>query len=345
MIKNQRVKVKESGRVESEMGITGVGNDLPNWLKDPKSWEANTKNWKESDWNDIAVITEMYYGNTSAFNDIVKKYMSRISFLVLKYVYDQSFAKDVTITIFEKAYFKINKYEPQFTFNAWLSKLAYHMIIDSLRSRQNNPEYSKSISLNKETINDDGNSVGTVEGILGTDEFSPEKEFQRQEDSTKVTEILSRIDVQDADFLKMIYMDGYTYEEVARKYRTSASLIKVRVFRAKAELAKVIAKDYLYMLPDGLKQEVRNIEIERREKEAKAQEEAQKIQNLQDMFYSNLHKDEADLMRLYYIKKKSLKELAVRYKVSVAMVRSWIQKCKEFLPKENELSLVVVGLN
>lgn len=109
------------------------------------------------DFQDLALIESVKRGNRDAFTLLYKKYypyMYKKIFFSLKNKED---AEDIASEIFQKIYENIDKYEKQYTFNSWVSKLAHNYIIDFIRKNKRNVIALNSISIDAPVIQDEPN--------------------------------------------------------------------------------------------------------------------------------------------------------------------------------------------
>lgn len=99
------------------------------------------------DFQDLALIESVKRGNQHAFELLYKKYyphMHKKIFFALKNKHD---AEDVVSEIFQKIYENIGKYKKDYTFNAWITRLANNYMIDFIRKNQRNVLVKNSISI------------------------------------------------------------------------------------------------------------------------------------------------------------------------------------------------------
>lgn len=107
------------------------------------------------DFQDLALVDSIKRGNQQAFEILYKKYyphMHRKIFFALRSKED---AEDITSEIFQKIYENIGRYEKNYTFNAWITKLAQNYMIDFIRKNKRDVVACNSISIDAPVLQDD----------------------------------------------------------------------------------------------------------------------------------------------------------------------------------------------
>jgi RNA polymerase sigma-70 factor (ECF subfamily) len=107
------------------------------------------------DFMDLALIESVKRGNKEAFTLLYKKYYP---FMYRKLMYslrNKQDAEDITSEIFQKIYENIDKYEKQYTFNAWVTKLAHNYMIDFIHKNKKDVIAYNSISIDEPVFQDE----------------------------------------------------------------------------------------------------------------------------------------------------------------------------------------------
>lgn len=104
------------------------------------------------DFMDLALIESVKRGNKEAFTLLYKKYYPFMYRKLTYFLRNKEDAEDIASEIFQKIYENIDKYEKQYTFNAWITKLAHNYMIDFIRSKKKNPILSNNISIEEEVF-------------------------------------------------------------------------------------------------------------------------------------------------------------------------------------------------
>jgi len=75
-------------------------------------------------------------GDRRAFEALVVRYQKTVYNAALRMLHDREEARDVTQTVFLKAYEHLDRYDPQFRFYSWLYRIALNESIDTLQRRR-----------------------------------------------------------------------------------------------------------------------------------------------------------------------------------------------------------------
>jgi RNA polymerase sigma-70 factor (ECF subfamily) len=79
-------------------------------------------------------------GDRRAFSDLVTRYQKPIYNAALHMLHDAEDARDVTQTVFLKAYEHLDDYDPKFKFYSWIYRIALNESINALQRRHPSEE-------------------------------------------------------------------------------------------------------------------------------------------------------------------------------------------------------------
>ena len=186
-----------------------------------------TAHWgKMIDADDVAadecLIKAALSGDDEAFAELIKRHKRKIFSIVAKFARDDDELDDISQEIFVKMYQGLNKYRGDAPFDHWLSKLAVNACYDMLRKRQR-----------------DGNKVPleTVEFSLS----SPESEDRRSRDAWYILRrAMTRLCPEDRMVITLLNLEEKSVREISDLTGWGESKVKVRAFRARKELKKIL---------------------------------------------------------------------------------------------------------
>ena len=96
----------------------------------------NKKNKSESKQEDFDAIKRVLEGDNSAYEFLQKKYKNLIYSLVKKMIKNDSDVEDLVQETFIKAYKALDKFKFNYSFSAWIYRIASNNTIDFLRKRR-----------------------------------------------------------------------------------------------------------------------------------------------------------------------------------------------------------------
>lgn len=205
--------------------------------------------FNSSDQEDLRALASIQQGNSQAFAVIFKKYRPYLYFGILKKVKNPSLAEDLVMEIFEKSYENIleGKYDSEYTFNSWLTKVASNYVIDYIRKKKKNPVLSPDVvyidsnfglpageDREVQPLEIESNLPGPMEN---TDDM------QHQIRSEFVFQTIRSLPKIDREVLELRYHEDLSYQDIADRLGVGLSAIKLRMKRAKSLLQTVIDRD------------------------------------------------------------------------------------------------------
>lgn len=148
----------------------------------------------------------------------------------LRIVKDPAEAEDVMQEAFIKAFAKINSFQGNSTFGAWLKKITVNLSINSFnnRSKFRNVSYEDQFR----------NETGEDQGI----------DIEEDEANSRVEKIIKAMNSLKESYriaLNLHLIEGYDYEEICEILEISSANCRTLVSRAKDSLRKKLLKNEL----------------------------------------------------------------------------------------------------
>ncbi len=177
------------------------------------------------------LIAAVLKGDTASFEPLVAKYSPRIFATARRYARRESEVEDIVQEIWLKAYQKLASFRGEAPFEHWLMRLATRTCYDFLRAHQRNRETPFS-GLSE--------SEGEwLDRFLADPEGTPhDAEAARQ----LVRRLLDQLSPAARLIITLLEIEERSVKEIASLTGWSASLVKVRAFRARAEMRKALAR-------------------------------------------------------------------------------------------------------
>jgi RNA polymerase sigma-70 factor (ECF subfamily) len=170
--------------------------------------------------NDIAA--RCMEGDKRAQMQLYQTFYKRIYNSCFRILKDRCEAEDAMQESFLKAFSKLDKYDTQIPFEAWIVRIAVNTSIDKLR--KNRPEF---VDFNENALPD------------GIDDDNDEMEFNEG----RIQQIRAAIEhLPDSDRLivSLYLMEGYDHEEIADILNIRHGTVRVQYMRAKRKMMKFI---------------------------------------------------------------------------------------------------------
>lgn len=161
-------------------------------------------------------------GDHGAFEVLVRQYQKPIYNVVYRMLLDREETRDVTQTVFLKAFERVAQYDPERKFFSWICRIAINEAINSQSRRK--PE---------QTLQDE------PETRVG----DPGEAAQRQELQRSLEAALMQLDNDHRSVLVLKHIVGMSYEDISATLEVSEKTVKSRLFSARQKLRGRLKKD------------------------------------------------------------------------------------------------------
>jgi len=181
--------------------------------------------------SDAEIIRAVLGGDTESFEVLMVKYQPRVFATARRYARREDEVQDIVQEVFMKAFSKLASFRGDAPFEHWLMRLAVRTCYDFLRVHQRNREHSFS--------------------DLGDEEKDWLERFNANpgdahEDADAARELVRRVlDQLPAAtrlILTLLELEDRSVKEISQLTGWSVPLVKVRAFRARAQMRKLLEK-------------------------------------------------------------------------------------------------------
>jgi RNA polymerase sigma-70 factor (ECF subfamily) len=177
------------------------------------------------------LISAVLNGDAASFEPLVAKYSPRVFATARRYARRESEIEDIAQEVWLKAFDKLKSFRGEAPFEHWLMKMTVRTCYDFLRGHQRNRE--SSFSELSEPEND------WLERFVAAPESASE-----HADAAKllIERVMEKLSPQARLVITLLEIEDRSVKEIAQLTGWSAALVKVRAFRARAEMRKIVAK-------------------------------------------------------------------------------------------------------
>jgi RNA polymerase sigma-70 factor (ECF subfamily) len=177
------------------------------------------------------LIAAVLKGDAASFEPLVNKYSPRVFATARRYARRESEVEDIAQEVWLKAFQKLAGFRGEAPFEHWLMRLTVHTCYDFLRSHQRNRESSFSELSDPE------------EDWLNRFVSRPETASEHADAArTLVERLLERLSPSARLVITLLEIEDRSVKEISELTGWSVPLVKVRAFRARAEMRKVLAR-------------------------------------------------------------------------------------------------------
>ena len=183
------------------------------------------------DQTEAELIASVLRGNAASFEPLIQKYSPRVMATARRYARRESEIEDIAQEVWLKAFDKLKSYRGEAPFEHWLMRLTVRICYDFLRGHQRNRESSFTDLTEPET--------DWLERFVTQPEAASENA-----DAAKllVGRILERLSPKARLVITLLEIEDRSVKEIAQLTGWSVPLVKVRAFRARAEMRKILAR-------------------------------------------------------------------------------------------------------
>jgi RNA polymerase sigma-70 factor (ECF subfamily) len=176
----------------------------------------------ESSKIDERLIDATIAGDEQAFAEITRRHKTRVFGLVSRFAKNPADMEDICQDIFIRAFLKLRQFRRDSPFEHWLLRIATWKCYDYLRKNRRTL-----VDLSMEVLLETGHEI----------------EAPRHRVSPAVEQLhaaLARLSVKERLVITLLELEDHSVQEVAELTGWSIANVKVRAFRARAALRKLI---------------------------------------------------------------------------------------------------------
>ena len=177
------------------------------------------------------LIAAVLKGDAASFEPLVLKYSPRVFATARRYARRESEVEDIVQDIWLKAFEKLDSFRSEAPFEHWLMRLAVRTCYDALRAHQRNRETTFA-----ELTEPEEDWLDRF--VSQPDSASENAEAARQ----LIARILEQLSPPARLIITLQEIEGRSVKEIAKLTGWSVPLVKVRAFRARAEMRRVLSR-------------------------------------------------------------------------------------------------------
>ena len=181
--------------------------------------------------SDAEIVAAVCGGDSERFSELVTRYQPRLFATARRYARREDEVQDIVQEIFLKAFSKLSSWRGEAPFEHWLMRLAVRTCYDALREHQKNREHSVSDLTEDETGWLDQFAIAPADSNPGADAAR-----------TLVAKVLEKLSPPARLIITLLEIEDRSVKEIAELTGWSVPLVKVRAFRARAEMKKILQR-------------------------------------------------------------------------------------------------------
>jgi RNA polymerase sigma-70 factor (ECF subfamily) len=180
---------------------------------------------------DTELIEAVRGGDSSSFEPLIRKYSPRVFAMARRYARRENEVEDIAQEVWMKAFQKLSGFRGDAPFEHWLMRLAVRTCYDFLRAHQRNRETTFTELSHEEDE--------WLEHFVAEPEEAEEAAAAAR---SLVQRILEQLSPPARLIITLLEIEERSVREIADLTGWSTALVKVRAFRARAEMRKILTK-------------------------------------------------------------------------------------------------------
>jgi RNA polymerase sigma-70 factor (ECF subfamily) len=181
--------------------------------------------------SEAELIAAVLKGDTASFEPLIVKFSPRVFATARRYARRDSEVEDIAQEVWMKAFQKLGSFRGDAPFEHWLMRLTVRTCYDFLRGHQRNRETA--FTELSESEND------------WLDRFvtQPETASENADAARQLVDrVLEKLSPPARLVITLLEIEDRSVKEIAELTGWSVALVKVRAFRARAEMRKILAR-------------------------------------------------------------------------------------------------------
>jgi RNA polymerase sigma-70 factor (ECF subfamily) len=179
--------------------------------------------------SDLQLVEMVLAGDEGAFEDIFERHKRLAASVAARYFRKPEQVEEAVQIAFSKVYFELGKFRGthELSLAGWLARITSNTCIDILRGQKRRAE-------DLECDLPDPESLGLKTSGLSGEELHIDRDLAGK--------LLARLGAEDRALLRMLYVDELSLAEAAALLGWSVSKTKVRSWRARNALRRVVKR-------------------------------------------------------------------------------------------------------
>lgn len=183
---------------------------------------------------DFGLVQRALCGDQDAFTTIFKKYNVILTIQIGEIINDKDLTADIVMETFEKAFERLERFQPDYQLSAWLVRIGRNCAIDYCRKK--NRVNIVSIDEGFDDTEDERPTLQVID-----DSRTPEKSLSFKQRLEFVRTVMNEMPDISRRVLQMKFFDDFSYEEIADELDFTVQQVKNAMHKARKDLIELVA--------------------------------------------------------------------------------------------------------
>lgn len=177
--------------------------------------------------NDIELVERARVGERKALADLTNLYKDRVFILINRLLGDSARAEELTYEAFIRAFNNLKNFRGEAKFSSWLYRIALNVALAERAKKRL-----------------DQVSLSEVEYLAADHASQPDQVYQSLFTGKVIEDSLAKLPAHYATALRMFYLRGIGYVEIAELMKIPIGTVKTYLHRGKRALREIIEGKY-----------------------------------------------------------------------------------------------------
>jgi RNA polymerase sigma-70 factor (ECF subfamily) len=182
--------------------------------------------------DDLKIIESCLLGNTQIFSRLIDNYKNMVYDLAYRMSNNPHEAEDISQDAFLRAYQSLAHFSPSYKFSTWLYQITLNIIRDRFKKKELNY-----VSLDAPVETDDSEFYRQPADFTN----NPEQIMSQKENAQAIQHAIYSLPLKYREVIVLRHLQDLSYIEVANILKIPSGTVKVRLYRAREQLRKILA--------------------------------------------------------------------------------------------------------
>jgi len=181
--------------------------------------------------DDLKIIESCLLGNTQMFSRLIDNYKNMVYNLAYRMSNNQQEAEDISQDVFLHTYQSLARFNPSYKFSTWLYQITLNIIRDRFKKKELNY-----VSLDTPVETDDSEYYIQPADLTN----NPEQIISQKENLQTIQQAIYSLPLKYREVIVLRHLQDLSYIEIGNILKLPPGTVKVRLYRAREQLRKII---------------------------------------------------------------------------------------------------------
>lgn len=178
-----------------------------------------------SELSDERLVVIVREKDREAYGELIKRYQSKLSHYLRKFINNSAELEDVLQDVFIKAFRNLNSFNTEQKFSSWIFRITHNEAINNIKKRKN------------ERLSLDENEWEIVDEKIDLD-----AELDKKISNKQIADAIVRLKDKYRDPIILFFFEGKTYEEISDILKIPINTVGTFILRGKKHLKDLLTK-------------------------------------------------------------------------------------------------------